>query len=220
MNGRNIKAFIILSGLVLACGAVGGCGKINRTRVKMTATVDAGGVTYSGSTIQEYSCRRSKHIMNDLSHCDVKGEAVVIDIKGRGYLFLVFDMPETQSITSMPATILGAVTSDPMGATNASLPKSWVLTPEQMPLMVKFRDIKIPVSIEAVDPRNLASAFGPEVKLLSVKVETTSERPTFGPVRDILPWALDSTDHLYRDGGSTAFSQTLSQANFTSEYKK
>lgn len=124
-GGMRIRAGALPIALcaVISIGLLGGCESRSYPRVRMTATVESNGVRYSGSSVQEYLCTPSTHLMNDLDKCSVRGEAVVVDIKGKGLLFLIFDMPGARSITEMPRSVLGAASSDPLHATNAALPK-------------------------------------------------------------------------------------------------
>lgn len=201
-------------------GLLGGCESRSYPRVRMTATVESDGVRYSGSSVQEYLCTPSTHLMNDLDKCSVRGEAVVVDIKGKGLLFLIFDMPGARSITEMPRSVLGAVTSDPLHATNATLPKHWALQVDQMPLMVKFRDINDGYTVQQVDPEHLEASFGPNVKLVSVEVETTDAPITKGVIQRYIPWVMLKKDPFYKITITNQFSQTLSQSRFTSEYER
>jgi hypothetical protein len=186
----------------------------------MTATVRTDEGVYTGSSVQEYACRKPLGIMGDTAQCDVKGDAVSINIGGKGYLFLIFDTPGSHSIMSMPVSVLGAVTSDPLNATNSTLPKRWALEPKQMPLLVKFDGLNDPGSIQPVDPTNLAASFGEGVRTISVELETTDERVQTGEIVNILPWLSADRNMLYYSKSATPFSKTLGTYSFTSGVKR
>jgi|GEM_PF-2159388 len=177
----------LVSALAL-CGLMGGCQKHEHTRVKLEVVIDDNGKIYRGSSIQQYACRQSTHIMSDSANCYITGEAVVVKIGEKGDLFMVFDKPGARSSTEMVWSVLGAVSDSPMTATNSTLPKSWTLRPDQMPLMVRFRDPSDAYSVEAVDPVHFDASFGKGVALVSVSVETTDEPIQYGIVERELPW--------------------------------
>ena len=54
------------------------------------------------------------------------------------------------------------------------------LVPEEIPMLVRFRDIDDPKSVEEVDPEDLAKSFGPGVKLARVTIEMTRDPVTKG----------------------------------------
>ncbi len=47
---------------------------------------------------------------------------------------------------------------------------------QQLPLLVRFRDIKDPKTVEKVDPANLAASFGPGFRLKSASLEMLGKR--------------------------------------------
>ncbi len=69
------------------------------------------------------------------------------------------------------------------------------LTPDQLPLLVRFRDINDPATVERVDPDRLELSFGPGVKIVRVRVELTSARMTTGIARR-LPWLNKLDDRV------------------------
>lgn len=89
-----------------------------------------------------------------------------------------------------------------------------------MPLMVKFRDINDGYTVQQVDPEHLEASFGPNVKLVSVEVETTDEPITKGIIQKYIPWVMLKKNSMYRGTGENPFSETLSQARFTSEFER
>jgi hypothetical protein len=56
-----------------------------------------------------------------------------------------------------------------------------------LPMLVRFRDLRDPTSVERVDPSNLAASFGPGVKLDRMSIEITDAAVTSG-IEAVLPW--------------------------------
>jgi hypothetical protein len=54
------------------------------------------------------------------------------------------------------------------------------LEPNALPMLVRFRDVSNPKSVELVDPDHLDASFGPGVKILRAKAEITNEPITAG----------------------------------------
>jgi len=196
--------------------SLSGCQQRSNVRVKLTATVSSDGRVYTGSSVQAYRCRKSTGIMNDLSDCYIKGEAVVVDIPRHGSLFLVFDVPNKQSRTEMVRSVLEPVSSDPMRASNDDLPAQWSLTVDQMPMIVRFKNQSDPFSVTEVDPGNLSSELGAGVSLSSVEVQKTSENLTFGSVEKAIPWIGNAQFSFYRNSSENPLSETLTTSTFIS----
>ena len=57
------------------------------------------------------------------------------------------------------------------------------LAPGDLPLLVRFRDINDPKTVERVDPNDLAASFGPGVYLKRATVEITRDPVTTGIVK-------------------------------------
>jgi hypothetical protein len=56
-----------------------------------------------------------------------------------------------------------------------------------LPMLVRFRDLHDPTSVERADPSDLAASFGPGVKLDRMSVEITDASVTKG-IETALPW--------------------------------
>jgi len=61
------------------------------------------------------------------------------------------------------------------------------LYPDEYPLLVRFRDIADPASVEEIDPANLAANFGPGISLKLITITVTDDAVTSG-IRNLLPW--------------------------------
>ena len=62
---------------------------------------------------------------------------------------------------------------------------------EDLPLLVRFRDLTDPTSIESVDPFELARSYGAGVTLKRATVEITDDPITTGITKN-LPWLASS----------------------------
>lgn len=87
--------------------------------------------------------------------------------------------------------------ADYLDALNRLKPKAG-LPLEDLPVLARFGDPKIPTSAVLVDPRDLAASFGPGVTFKSATVEITDDPITKG-IETRLPWLGSSkyTEHLF-----------------------
>ena len=208
------QPFILTAAL---CFGLVGCQKVSHSHVLLTVAVESDGKTYTGSSVQEFTCLDRFWIMTP--GCETKGEAVVVDIKGRGYLFVTMDLSDGRFHNSYGEAILGTASSDPLGATNKTLPQKWTIKSEQMPLMVKFADLNDAYSVAKVDPDDLANSYGEGVRLSNLTVETTSDKIAWGKVEAILPWIYDEESHFQRNSTQNRLSENLSRYDFVSGKK-
>jgi hypothetical protein len=94
-----------------------------------------------------------------------------------------------------------------------------------LPMLVRFRDVQNPSSIEVVEPLALEAAFGPGVKLVRAHVDIVDEPQTLGVERR-LSWLNGGYPETYlltlRDGpvgGVTTTSQVITYRDFWSSVK-
>ena len=125
---------------------------------------------------------------------DYSGEAIVLDLP-EGTLF---GLLRSENEVQLPVAIM----RDQIIATKASdWRKSWIklaprwkneklafeLPRSNYPMLVRFRDIKEPKSVEQVNPDDLAASFGPGIGLRRITVEVTDSPVTTG-IEKILNW--------------------------------
>jgi hypothetical protein len=140
------------------------------------------------------------------------GEAFGVDIGQRGTFFvtLVGDARRSRrdrgatgahgvsSTTAGPATLLAYFNFDVTGLPNGPESKAVIdafaasnarvdIKPYTLPLLLRFRDLNDPSSIEVVDPNDLEAAFGRGVRIIGARVEITNEPLTSG-IKERLPW--------------------------------
>lgn len=140
----------------------------------------------------------------------LRGEAVVVDLGSRGLLFALLKT-DLQHDSPLQYEYLKIIAYDVIQGTRTretiwkigKLSGHAVLDVRNMPLLVRFREINDPTTVELVDPRDLAASFGAGIKLKQVVVETTNKPVTTGIERS-LGWLPDYYDrHL--DGSQVVF---------------
>jgi len=129
------------------------------------------------------------------------GEAVAVDLGRRGTLFaLLRGPPELDWALDYAQGIAPAVLL-PGLVDRSGTPEAWgnnlgalkevrgsvALRADQYPLLVRFRDIANPRTVERVNVDDLAAAFGEGVRLRRISVEITEDPVTEGIIRH-LPW--------------------------------
>jgi hypothetical protein len=162
--------------------------------VKITATVAVGDKLYSGSSVQEFQCRGGGSVRGspDVGGCRVNGEAVFVDIKDRGTLFLIFK-GKNEDRTSYVRQILAAKST----GSNSS----WLIEGDAIPLMITFDDPLNPRTLKVVNPARLDQSFGEGVRLHSIKVENTSS-PVTKTLESVLPWVASGKSDEYLKTGT------------------
>jgi hypothetical protein len=71
-------------------------------------------------------------------------------------------------------------------------------------MMVRFRDLSDPASVEHVDPSNLEDAFGPGARVAAASVEITRDPVSHGELYSKLPWLPEFFGLLRGLGGLPA----------------
>lgn len=205
MTRRGILGAMAAVGIGLIVGA---CGLLssNSYRYRMTVEVDTPQGLRSGSSVREISSglQTIPGKGGPTPSTKFKGEAVAVDLPNGRALFAILE--ETINVTSIfepddrtPELFVANVAKlgrrDQRGRTV-------VLPPDQYPMLVTFRDINDPTSVQAVEPANLAASFGPGVKLRRITLEITGDGVTSG-IEKRLGW-LPSLHGRYLHGGSTS----------------
>lgn len=173
----------------------------NTGRFKITVEVETPEGLRSGYSVVEemitpapwYSISESQYSSR------FRGEAVAVDLPGGRTLFALLrndgtlDMPNLIGRTLYPN---GRSKGDPlrkMGDPPIEMPlvaaKAMPNEPG-IPMLVTFRDIADPRSVEKVDPSNLAASFGDGISLKRITVEVTEDPVTTG-IEKRLGWLPD-----------------------------
>lgn len=205
------------------------CGLLTKSvtlRYRITVAVDTPQGERTGSSVWEASVSPSYAASTAIVH-SYRGEAVAVDLPG-GTLFALLrsdtgasDYPallvdrwarqhadDTGQPFSNDDRYLGWRALKKAGGA-VQLPFASLSQPtgaDGYPLLVRFRDIHDPASVERVDPANLAASFGAGVRLKAITVEVTEENIT-NTIQKRLSWI----DHLdrYRKTASNPFTNVL-----------
>lgn len=196
------------------CGALGS--GLPSYRYRLTVEVDTPDGLRSGSSVIEVSAALAgKYAIPDPGKLSIQvtGEAVAVDLGQRGMLFALL---RSEKSTDWAGGVMELVTPPPPITTKDryakwharmvvntglhELPRNSPLThwsfdppikpsdpPKDYPMLVRFRNINDPKTVEQVDPDDLAKSFGPGVKLRRITVQITDEPVTRNIVKS-LPW--------------------------------
>lgn len=201
-------------------------------RYKITVNVETPEGLKTGYAVREMSNSRSKNEINlpQATHpANVKGEAVVVDLGKRGKLFAL--MKGYKYGHDHANTILYNIFPSGSGGNSAAGIRFYrglkeahaVMTPEQYPMLVTFKDINDPKTVTSVLTThreetspfkfkvvadNFEELFGKGVKLRDITIEMTEDpvtegikehMPSYGPQTGYFDWlkTLSSGDPLY-----------------------
>lgn len=174
---------ICLAALTAGSFLLSSCGSSDRTRYKMTVEVETPQGLVSGYAVREIVVTTPPNIPmfgEDRGGAKVRGEAVIVDLPGGQTLFALL------SSANGRFDYAGRLELWP------TMPEHYGLDPEQkadwvLPMLVTFRNVNDPTSIEKVDPTDLADSFGEGVKLKRIAVEVTVDEVTTG-IEKRLSW--------------------------------
>lgn len=218
----------LMAGLVVL---LSGCGTaLPDYRYRLTVEVETPEGLKTGSSVIEVSTSMTSSTSipspGAVRH-RMSGEAVTIDLGQHGTLFALLrsdvDVDWATNLLFLLAPEVGAV-QDENGKYDSDasfraryeamlqnrrlivLPKTFhtisvLRDMPARPMLVRFRDITDPTTVERVDPDDLAASFGEGVKLRRVTVQLTDDPVTTG-IEKRLGW-LDSYRKKHFDGTSS-----------------
>ena len=186
---------------------------------KLTLTVDDNGKQYTSSSVVEVFRQDTTKVFGGSFGGyggEYKGEAVAVDLGEKGVLFCLLKGVEGSAGVDYPLYIVmhafpehfeefrnvtGVSVVDAMRKLDSIRPRPKTNMPfEKLPMLVRFRDINDPETVELVDPNDLEKSFGNGVKLVSATMEITDEPVTKG-VEKWLPWLWEYRNKLF-DGNT------------------
>lgn len=163
-----------------------------KLRYKLTLTVDDNGKRFTGSSVVEVYREDTTKLFSGIGGYggSFKGEAVVVDLGEKGVLFALLkgkhgvddplyifkDAFPQYFPTKAEVTVIDGMRN----LKNARPRPKTELSFDKIPMLVRFRDINDPKSVELVDPSDLEKTFGAGVKLVSATLEMTDEGMTGG----------------------------------------
>jgi hypothetical protein len=210
------KKMIIVVALLLG---VYGCWQVvypsGTWRYKLTLVVDDNGKQIVSSSVRQVHVQVSPKILPAMNNSvSVKGEAVVVDLGKKGVLFALLRGNQNggvdygYNIVFYEFPNLGGTTPEGIRAYKHLKAKK-ELSFAKIPMLVHFRDINDPKTVELVDPNDLEKTFGAGVKLVSATIEMTDERVTWRMIEKRLTW-LKKLKGGYLDGQFASMSNELS----------
>ncbi|MGO9135058.1 MAG: hypothetical protein ACLP8A_13580 [Methylovirgula sp.] len=188
-------------------------------RYRLTLTVDNNGQLVNGSSVVETNWWGLAERFPDLvaltgGHrwtITTRGEAVAVDLGSRGVLFALLRGDEDRRASWLAGDPAGFVTRTTGAFTNAGVTRDSLerviqehvkadVPFEKLPLLVRFREINDPATVEEVEPDNLAASFGPGVRLVRATVEITDDPVTTGIEKWLVWLPRFEANHASLDG--------------------
>ena len=189
MMARRVVLGVLAGGLAAwlwGCGMSGNPGY----RFKMTVEVDTPDGVRTGSSVYEVETMGSRDLVagGKGSRFTLRGEAVAVDLPGGQTLFALLktvaqsghdDLGVSSMVAMDPAFDYDWMASTRKIASGDGIKSPTELPAGYFPMLVMFRDIRVPKTVELVDPR----AFG----VRRIVVEVTDEAVTSG-IEERLEW--------------------------------
>ncbi|HET6407094.1 MAG TPA: hypothetical protein VFG14_04375 [Chthoniobacteraceae bacterium] len=189
-----------VAALLIAVFMVSACGQLPTYRYEMSLEVETPESLRTGSSVIEVRTSKGSGFPGPEAGgigTSVEGEAVMIDLGSRGKLFALLYSPQNRDYAAgiapsvlLPVLIDRRGTAAAWGNNLRALKKvrgSAALNLHQYPLLVRFRDIRDPRTVVRVLPNDLASHFGPGVRLRGINIQI-SEDPITQGIASHLPW--------------------------------
>jgi hypothetical protein len=237
MAGRGLFPLLTATSaaLLASCGLLRGGAEVH---YKVTVEVFENGRVRSGSSV--WSWRLSKPDVARAAPYDgkLRGEAVAVDLDDGRTLFAILRGAdgETGMAELLPERLFGDIgrsvngrqtrfnsdrvadLRDIASRTGETAVLDCARHPAWCPMLVTFGDLRDPLSVEPVDPGDLATAFGPGHVLKRISVEITDENPGTG-IAKRLPWLSrhpePRLDRAYRGSASPNLAQRLTHGDFS-----
>jgi len=162
-----------------------------RWHQKMTVEVEVDGKLYTGASVLMLSVKPIPGFLpiNADSEFDERGEAVVLKLPQGQYLFAsLWDIDPIYTSKVFRSRINMRVPGLRWARDISRLREKIDIPPKLYPLLVTFADINDPVSVQKVNPNDLAATFGKGVRLKRITLEITNEPVTKGEVEKVLGW--------------------------------
>jgi hypothetical protein len=184
-------------------------------RYRLTVDVDLNGAVHTGSGVVEVFYQPLPDSLRGISGSahfggEMRGYAITVDLGERGLLFVVnsspfltnsqtglITLPDGASLTMLPFTAFGlplsGLPSEMLRIARELRAKKGPVEvpPDKLPMIVRFTDLTDLHSIEELDPRDLASSYGPGVRLANAQFELTDD--PISPLPRTWPkWLMDA----------------------------
>lgn len=218
-----ILGIIAIPFLYLASGFVYETWNSASYRYRLTYEITVDDKVHVGTSVIEASLGRSATWLPQSggAHSGARGQAVIIDLGTRGTMFALLTAHNNADYAAdiVPRTfpptrgVITASRENTRRYQHAGLKAT--LQPDQLPTLVRFRNLADPMTVEKVDPNNLSKAFGPGVVLRRVTLETVdlgwwpanaiglSGQPVTRGIEERLEW-LAKLNGGYLHGGKSS----------------
>ena len=161
---------VLIIVLILAVGTVGYCQVAYPTYTwhqKMILEVEVNGQVYTGSSVVEVVVKEQVLKFGFPFSHHARGEATLVELPQKRYLFALLSGGPFNSKVTVNAFNIFKDQSHLRGIERyAEISKSRfkeeISSPSHYPLLVTFRDINDPATVQKVDPGNLAETLGRE----------------------------------------------------------
>lgn len=223
------RGFVLSCAALLAALMLAGCDLVAGDptptyRYRMTVEVETPEGLETGSSVIEVSTdvagKYSIPTPGRVSH-RVRGEAAAVDLGERGVLFALLRSESEVDWSANVMFLLAPAAPDAIPAGESflwrydamlamtrpiELPATFpdvahLKDRPARPMLVTFRDLADPTTVEKVDPDNLAASFGDGVSLRRITVQMTDDPVTTG-IEERLEW-MDEYRNRHFDDSST-----------------
>jgi hypothetical protein len=197
------RMFVPIVGLLLL---LAGCGPEQSAskRFRVIVTVEVDGQKVEGSTVIDITYEKldeKRSLIGRGGDARGKGEALILDLKGRGTVYMLpysHHLPSGTLISVYTDGLLrsigvthgiGTLTSedfDRIRQARGRIPFLGLGNPSRLPAFVAFRDEKNPKTVYEVDPKNFGPSF-PGVRFVDIDIEFT-DAPVTNVLKQRLPW--------------------------------
>lgn len=217
---------VLFGGLASSAG-LAGCLGDKDLKYQLTVTVLIDGRRAVGAAVRRLRFHAGQVTNLDADRVETFGEAVVIDLGGRGPLFATLAAREytqegdrwyVSSSLWTPETAFKRAFGADHQEWARHLGQPIIILPTEYPVFAIFDDLSDPTSAREVDPAKLSVEFGPGASLVSVMAKIIQAPVTYGEVKRRLPWVTKMgpsslTGKMAKDG-SGSLSDNISPTQF------
>lgn len=199
---RQLRFF--MASLMLALVAACGVQDYSEYRFRMTVEVDTPEGLRTGSSVYQVSAWNTGSMLPDASKrgWNVQGDAVAVDLPNGQMLFALLKTSAIHgdlaglSMTALdPSFNNDVVESAARLAQRKDVREFARVEPKEYPMLVRFRDIADPKTVELVEPDSLSAVFGDGYGLRRITIAITDDEVATG-IKTRLAWLADHTGTL------------------------